>query len=162
MLAFADPIKQIVKTMFPHVNDEHLYGPSELRNTIIKGAKDEEGNPLTIRQALLDIGTKVGRGYNDSIWLDNMGFRIDEAAKDNKPIVMITDCRFRNEFDWLKEQNFNMIKIKRDSKIQINHVSETAQDSLLDEEFDFIIDNNGSYPDLRRIMCRQIIPNLKK
>jgi hypothetical protein len=33
--SFASPIKQICKIMFPNVPDEHLYGPSELRESFV-------------------------------------------------------------------------------------------------------------------------------
>ena len=69
-IAFADPIKEIIMIMFPHLKKKHLYGSSKFRNTIIKEAVDKNGNLLTIRQALIDIGTGLGRGMNDSIWLD--------------------------------------------------------------------------------------------
>lgn len=156
-LAFADPIKEIVKEMFPHVKRNHLYGASKFRDEIISGAYDSDGNPLTIRRALLDIGTKVGRSYNDSVWLEVMEFKIQKAVKKNKQLVIITDVRFRNEFDWLKKQGFFMIKVERDTQTKINHVSETGQNQILDSEFSFILNNNGSKKDLENIIQQDII-----
>ncbi len=160
MYAFADPIKEIIKTMFPVVNLDHLYGPSHLRNEIIPGALDADGNPLTVRRALLDIGTKVGRAYSDSIWLFNMGYRIQEAKKSHREMVIITDVRFRNEFDWLKKQDFFMIKIVRDNQVSINHISETGQNEIADEEYDFVLNNNGTIDDLLLIIKKEIISKL--
>src|SRR5271166_6519522 len=75
-LAFADPIKEIVSIMFPYANKECLYGPSQLRAESIPGAF-KNGKPLTYRQALLDLGTEVGRSYNDKIWLENFDHRYE-------------------------------------------------------------------------------------
>ena len=75
-LAFADPIKEMVSVMFPQIPKKHLYGSSEFRKEIIKGAIDKDGNPLTIRQLLIDLGTEMGRKYKESIWLDNFDERI--------------------------------------------------------------------------------------
>src|SRR5208283_2965011 len=66
-MAFADPIKEIVMVMFPNANKECLYGPSKGRAELIPGAF-KNGEPVTYRQALFDIGTELGRGYNDKIW----------------------------------------------------------------------------------------------
>lgn len=158
VLAFADPIKEIVKTMFPHVNPDHLYGPSKFRNEIIVGAKDAEGNPLTIRRALLDIGTKVGRAYNDSVWLDNMKYRIDDAVESKQEMIIITDVRFRNEFNWLKDLGFFMIKVVRNTETVINHISETNQDDISEEEYDYILNNNGTMNDLLSTIKKEIFP----
>ncbi len=158
--AFADPIKQIVQTMFPVVKNDHLYGPSHLRNKIIPGALDAEGNPLTVRRALLDIGTRVGRAYSDNVWLLNMAYRIKEAEKEEKQMAVITDVRFRNEFDWLKGKGFFMIKIIRDNQALINHISETGQNEIKDEEYNYVLDNNGTIDDLLQIIKRDIIPAL--
>ncbi len=158
--AFADPIKQIVKTMFPSVSEQSLYGPSHLRNEIIEGARDAEGNPLTIRRALLDIGTKVGRGYNHNLWLDNMGYKIKAASLEKVNLVTITDVRFRNEFDWLKLEGFFMIKVVRENLTSINHISETGQDEIKDEEYNYVLNNNSSIDDLRLIIRKEIITKL--
>jgi predicted small metal-binding protein len=160
ILAFADPIKEIVYKMFPHVKREHLFGPSHFRNEIIAGAKDSENNPLTIRRALLDMGTRIGRGYNDNVWLDNMGYRIKDAEQAKQDMVLITDVRFRNEFDWLKSQDFFMIKVVRDDLTSINHISETGQDEIKDSEYNYILSNNGTKDDLIKTIKKDIIPIL--
>jgi hypothetical protein len=159
-LAFADPIKEMVKVMFPHVEREHLFGDSKFRNEIIAGAKNAEGNPLTIRRALLDIGTSLGRGYNDNVWLENMDFRIKQNEAAKRKIILITDVRFRNEFNWLKQQGFFMIKVIRDNGSTINHISETGQDEIKDNEYDYVLNNNGSMADLEAIIKKEIISAL--
>lgn len=159
-LAFADPIKEIVKMMFPHVNREHLFGPSKFRDEVIAGAKDAEGNALTIRRALLDIGTQVGRGYNGNVWLENMEFRINEAEATKRKMVIITDVRFRNEFDWLKDQGFFMVKVTRETDTVVNHISETGQNQIKNDEYHYVLNNNGTMSDLETIIKKEIISAL--
>lgn len=159
-LAFADPIKQMVKTMFPQVKSEHLYGDSKFRNEIITGATDSDGNPLTIRRALIDIGTKLGRGYNDAVWLENMGYRINEAIESKYEMILITDVRFRNEFDWLRTQGFYILRVIRNTNTHVNHISETGQEEILDSEFDYLLDNNGTINDLLFTIRNDIIPRI--
>lgn len=157
-MAFADPIKEIVMTMFPRADRNCLYGPSQLRTEIIPGAyKDDK--PLTYRQALIDIGTEVGRKYNDKIWLDNFDHRFELLSHD---LVIVTDCRFRNEFDHLKEKGFFQIRLYRNTGApEIQHISETGQSLIKDEEFDYILLNNKSLDELKEEVKCQILPKIR-
>lgn len=146
IVALADPMKQIVKMMFPEALDECLYGPSELRAHVISDKfMDKNGNPLTYRQALIDLGA-FGRQYNRNIWLNCL---VDDSNK-SKDIntYIVSDVRFLNEFNYLKQSGFFMIRILRDDFTKINDPSEMEQESILDSEFEYVIKNNGSLDDL--------------
>ena len=162
-MAFADPIKEIVLIMFPHANKECLYGPSQLRAEPIPGAF-KNGKPLTYRQALLDIGTEVGRAYNDKIWLENFDHRYEQLLLKSKPdLLVVTDVRFRNEFEHLKRKGFFQIRLYRETGMApIEHVSETNQNTISDEEFDYVLFNNKSLEDLKEEVRTNIIPRLKR
>jgi hypothetical protein len=152
-----------VMFMFPNASKECLYGPSQLRADVIPGAF-KDGKPLTYRQALIDIGTEVGRAYNDKLWLENFDHRYEPLVlKDKQNLVVVTDVRFRNEFEHLKQKGFFQIRLYRDTgkASEINHVSETNQNSILDEEFDYILFNNKSLDELREEVRTKIIPRLK-
>lgn len=161
-MAFADPIKEIVMTMFPHSNKECLYGPSHLRAEAIPGAF-KNGKPLTYRQALIDVGTEVGRSYNDKVWLDNFDHRYEQLLMQKNPpnLIVVTDVRFRNEFDHLKQKGFFQIRLYRDTGMApIEHISETGQSSIKDDEFDYVLFNNKSLEDLREEVRCRIIPRM--
>lgn len=147
-IAFADPIKEMAKLMFPHLPRKYLFGSSKYRSEIVPGAF-KEGQPLTVRQLLIDLGTGVGRAYNETTWLDAFNYAFKKAEKGNKSMVIVTDVRFRNEFDHLKKLGFYQIRLVRDAYTKIDHSSETNQDSIKDEEFNFIINNNGTLEDLK-------------
>lgn len=156
-MAFADPIKEIVMIMFPRANRNCLYGPSQLRSESIPGAF-KDGKPLTYRQALIDVGTEVGRKYSDRIWLENFDHRYESVVSD---LVIVTDVRFRNEFDHLKEKGFFQIRLYRHTDApEIQHISETGQSSIKDEEFDYVLHNNKSLEDLQEEVKTQIIPRM--
>ena len=161
-MAFADPIKEIVMTMFPRANKECLYGPSRLRSESIPGAF-KNNKPLTYRQALIDIGTEVGRSYSDKVWLENFDHRYEQILVKKSPpnIIMVTDVRFRNEFDHLKDKGFFQIRLYRETGMApIEHISETGQSSIKDEEFDYVLFNNKSLEDLKEEVKSQIIPRM--
>ncbi len=147
-IAFADPIKEMAKLMFPHLPKKHLFGSSKYRALPIPGAF-KNGQPLTVRQLLIDLGTGVGREYNETTWLDAFDHRFKKAESQKKDLVIVTDVRFRNEFNHLKKMGFYQIRLTRDLQLKIDHSSETNQDSIKDEEFDYIINNNGTLQDLQ-------------
>lgn len=158
-IAFADPIKEMVSQMFPTLPKNYLYGSSENRARVIPGAF-KDGQPLTIRQLLIDLGTGVGRQYKENLWLDVFDYTFKRAVSRKKEVVIVTDVRFRNEFDHLKKLGFFQIRLLRDSHTKIDHSSETNQDSISDDEFDAVIHNNSTLEELtNKIM--QIIPKIK-
>lgn len=147
-LAFADPIKQMAQIMYPELPSKTLFGASHLRNTIIPNAFDNEGAPLTIRKLLIDLGTN-GRKYNESIWIDVLGSSLKKYESE-KDVAIITDVRFIDEFEYLKKKDCFIIKIIRDNKTIINHASETEQDSIPEESFNYIINNDEGIDKLRK------------
>jgi len=69
----------------------------------------------------------------------------------------ISDLRFINEFRKLKSNGFFCVKINRsaDNSARIDngnqhHISETSLQNINDDEWDCIIDNNGTLQDLYR------------
>jgi hypothetical protein len=139
IMAFADPLKEICKIIFPEALDNCLYGSSEFRSYILY-------NDITYRQFLLDIG-KFGRNYSKNIWVECLLSKINKLKQDKT--VIVSDCRFRNEFDILKDNNFYMIKVVRDNCEKINDVSETEQDAISNSEFHSIVFNNKTLEDLK-------------
>jgi hypothetical protein len=155
-IAFADPIKQMAGLAFPQIPRKWLYGSSKYRNQIIPGSF-KDGAPLTVRQLLIDLGNDFGRKYRSTIWVDNFDYNLEKLYKKDPKIVIVTDCRFRNEFDHLKNLGFFQIRILRNSIAKINDISETNQDGIQDTEFEFVIHNNGTKVDLEKTI-KQIIP----
>lgn len=151
--ALADPIKEMIRIMFPRTKRVTLYGASKHRSTVIEGAylNDE---PLTYRTLLQNLGTEVGRGYKESIWLDAMDFKIEKAKKRGVGLFVVTDVRFRNEFDHLKNAGFKMIRVIRGEQLTLGHASETEQEQIKDSEFSYIIDNNGTLEQMEKSIAR--------
>jgi hypothetical protein len=142
IVGIADPMKHIVKTIFPEALDKCLFGSSELRSNVISDKYiDKNGAYLTYRQALLDIGA-YGRKYNDNVWLNLM---VEDANKSNDiGVYIISDVRFVIEFDYLKNTGFIMIRVLRDNIETIDDPSENEQDTIPNTKFDYIIHNNKS------------------
>lgn len=140
--AFADPIKEMILKMFPGANKDHLYGPSEFRSYPIPGVYNSDQKPVTYRDMLTGIG-QLGRSYCDTVWIDNLFNRMQEHLSNNKTnIIIVTDLRFINEFEALRNDGFILCKIKRREYTKINDISELQQDGIPEESFDILINNN--------------------
>lgn len=140
--AFADPMKQIIEVMFPNASKECLYGASELRSNVIEDFyRSDDGKLLTYRTALTDIGKKA-RQYNQNIWVYN--FHKDLLAHTHVHAYVASDLRFINEFNYLKEQDFYLIRVLRDGTSVGTDVSETEQEQISDDKFDRVIHNDFS------------------
>ena len=141
--SFADPIKKIIKIMFPKTKNKYLYGPSEYRETVIPGAFLNE-QPLTYRMLLQNIGTEVAQSYKKDIWLDVLDIRLKKAEKQKVSLFIITDLRFLHEYNYLRKNDFTIIRVLRKNINTMTHISETEQDILNNNDFDYIVDNNHS------------------
>jgi len=158
IIAFANPIKEIALKMFPNIPKKHLFGSSKYRSEIIPGAS-KNGSPLTIRQLLMDIG-KHGRQYDSELWVKRFDDRFNTAKNSDVRIIIAPDIRFRNEFSYLKMNGFYQIRLLRNNFTNINDISETAQDELANNEFNYVLVNNNTLTDLKMEIENNIVPNI--
>jgi hypothetical protein len=155
-IAFADPLKKMLRTAFPKLPRKYLYGSSKYRAKAIPGAF-KDGVPLTVRQALMDLGNDFGRKYQHDIWIQNFNYTYHKAGLKGKDLIIVTDVRFRNEFDHLKSLGFYQIRVVRKSQLAINDASETNQDGIHDSEFNWVLHNNGTLADLKEEVSKIVI-----
>lgn len=147
IMAFADPIKEMILSMFPQAKRECLFGSSDLREEVIPNAVNFEGEPLTHRQALIDLGT-MARRYNRNVWVDNFDNRV-KRIENEANLIICSDLRFVEEMEYLKKNDYTIIKLLRDSITHSNNPTETVQDTIPSDQFDFVIKNNGTMKDLQ-------------
>jgi hypothetical protein len=95
------------------------------------------------RKFLLMIGDWA-REKDDDIFV-NLALSHSNSFKGNK---FCNDLRFLIEYKALKKDGWICIKINRNTEYQSEHRSETELEILKDEEWDHIIDNNGTLQDL--------------
>jgi len=99
---------------------------------------------MTVREVLQFVGTELFRNQLDpNIWLNSVFLK----SWSDHDVVIIADAHFPNEAS-LGRENGLLISIERDTNLASDgHVSESALDSYSD--YHHIIDNNGSFDDLR-------------
>jgi hypothetical protein len=159
-MAFADPIKQTGEIMFPWANPDGWWGSSSKRDEVILNATDNNGNPLTYRQVLIDIGTQA-RKYNPLHWVNVFDHSFHERVGryGDEQGCVVNDVRFRNEYDYLHNKGFYLIKLIRDNINQSLDPTETNQDAIKNEEFDKVIYNNGTVSDLKE-QVKALLPSI--
>jgi len=72
------------------------------------------------RQLLIDIGQKM-REINPNVWLDYAMKRADKLIKTGHKII-ISDCRFENEYDLAVKNKFTPIRIVCDKDVAIKRI----------------------------------------
>jgi len=161
IFAFADPMKEMVMLMFPSTNPQVLWGPSELRSTIVPG---ETGK--TYRDLLIEIG-KLGRSYDPDIWINatigsiNKFLNKMEFGEISNRLAVCADCRFSNELNAVKNNDFVTIRIIRPNNDYIvDDVSEKDLDDVPDNFFNFIVVNDGTLEELKT-KAKSIIAKLQ-
>jgi len=109
---------------------------------------------LTPRKLLQLLGTEAGRQViHNNIWVNALFADYDTSSNYDSNWI-ITDVRFPNECQAIKDRGGIVIKINRDSDVVDNHSSETALDNY--DGFDFVVDNNGSINDLTNNLIKII------
>jgi hypothetical protein len=144
-IAYADALKDAVKCIFDF-DDEQLYGS--------KKEEIDEFWGTTPRQVLQFVGTDLFRNHTHElmpnvgkdIWIQVVKRKIMNKMKKNPNVCfVITDARFHNEVDVVKQLGGTVIKLRRNTGCQDNHESETLIDSL---PADYEFENNGSKEEL--------------
>lgn len=142
-VAFADPIRDALWTLNPRIIGDLRV--QDLVNTL--GWDVCKVQYPEIRRLLQVLGTEVAREqWRDDFWI-NLAF--ENMAKDNDNYV-ITDVRFPNEVEALRNQGAHIWKVVRPGYGPVNgHASDSYIDSI---EADATIYNHGDLDDLDRIV----------
>lgn len=98
---------------------------------------------LTIRQLMQYFGTEVMRKFfGENVWINST---LKHASKN----TIITDLRFKSEYNAVKSKGATVIFINRPGYTFGQHASEREmEDLLINNKYDVVINNNGSVKDL--------------
>jgi hypothetical protein len=149
--AFADALKDAVATIFMWPRGL-LEGDSNASRTFREKVdpwwSNKMGYEVTPRLILQRMGTEACRhGIADNIWIAALEKRM-MGYED----VVISDCRFPNEIEFIRSVGGKIVWVRRDpspteEELSKMHVSETAWRK---EPVDFIIHNEGTIEDLKK------------
>lgn len=109
---------------------------------------------MSARVALQYLGTEFGRAQLSlNVWVDAMIYEAEMAFKRGECAgIVVSDVRFINEMEAIHNAKGKVFKLTRNSNQAgtgiIGHASEKEQDSIPMENFDFILNNQGTIPEL--------------
>lgn len=122
-ISWAYPLKEIIGKELFGLDDEVLYGDSPKREEIIP----EWGR--SGRDILQVVGTDLFRNHFDPDFWIKVGLRRITELTDRGRHVVVSDCRFPNEVDAIKDLGGIACRIVRiDQESNDTHLSETALD----------------------------------
>ena len=125
--SLASPIKKMLKAIDINCNDSEKEIPLERF-----GGK-------TPRQLMQSLGTEWGRAISDSLWLRLAMHEYEWAKHEDYAGLVISDIRFSNEGDWLREHG-TLVHISRPG---VSHTKKHSSDLPLEtKEGDFFICND--------------------
>ena len=136
--SFADPLKQDICINILGLTYDQCYGSDDDKNTMTDLWWD--GVQLTAREAMEIIGTKIFRALKTNVWADAT---INKIKKENVDLAIISDCRFPNEVESVKNSGGINIRLDLDP-FHSNSISENSLDHDVYDwsNFDIIIKNS--------------------
>jgi len=164
--SFAKPVKDAVSVMFGWPR-ELLEGDTELSRTWREEPdvfwSEKFGREFSPREALQLMGTEAGRQtFHPNIWVISLLNRA--KGKD----VVVTDVRFKNEIDYIQNNEGIVIRVKRGEDPEWYDLLSSESDEFYREQimkgrgvhrsewdwvgcdFDYVIENNGTIQQLRK------------
>ena len=175
-IAFADQLKNICASMFGIPVERFYYNKANSWICINKDFEYTESKPLpqyiisaedyytcynvynnyedkywmSLRELLVYVGTYVCQQYiNKQIFVNivknTVTRKVCQHSNEIK-YVIVTDVRFMHELEFIHNNNGITINIYRDNVKQLDNIAEHDLDDS--EDFDFTIENNGTYDEL--------------
>lgn len=148
-MAFATALKKVVSYMFM-IPYDIVSGQDRIgREQILPLHSHYLNKKVSARHLLQIIGTDVFRNYIDEhIWVNKLRNDIIIAQQQGYSII-VEDSRFPNERALLKQLGFNLWYVHRDDlDTMISNVSLHSSENQMEDNYDMVIDNNGSLSQL--------------
>lgn len=96
-----------------------------IEQTGISAFTEVEEEKKLIRPFLVCWGTEVMRSIDDNIWINNLKNNIHDDC-----VNIITDVRFENELNWIKENNGLSVFLNRQDNKPANALEEKNNETL--------------------------------
>lgn len=104
---------------------------------------------MSLRELLVYVGTYVlQHNINQNIFVNVVNNIINTQIRshDELDYIICTDVRFMHEYQFIRSKNGIIIDVTRNNVEQLDNVAEHDLDDF--NNYDFVIDNSGTYDDL--------------
>ena len=149
-ISFAETLKDMLSIMFRW--DRQMLEGCDPEKRQIREQPDNWwsgrlGKTIVPRVMMQQFGTKVIREIHPDIFVYNLEQKINNIIQENKnQNIIITDCRFFNEYKMLKKNKSIFIKVNRKTNnLEDTHISE-QENKLFDTHY--TINNNKDIQEL--------------
>lgn len=142
-LAFADPIRDMLEL---GLNISTQYSVDNKETTI-------PWIGASYRELAQTLGTEWGRARNPDLWLNVMKVKL-VALADEFDAIVISDVRFQNEADWVRQIG-TLWHVHRPDAPRIGHPNHSSEQGIdYDGDSDHILHNDGSLTALYQTIDR--------
>ncbi len=114
--------------------------------TSVAHIESNKGIPL-VRHLLQWYGQEQKESLGHDIWVRKAAEKINKLRNEKLQLFVITDCRFPQEVQWVKEMGGLLIKLERYDGTDDMHPSEQEVTKI---QGDFTLRNKGTLNDLQR------------
>lgn len=145
-LSFADRLKAAALEIDLRIQTDPLVNPGQvemLSAVVRRNGWDGVKTLPAVRCFLQNLGHAM-RQVDEDIWIRPVLDQIDANWDAGVPTV-VSDCRYRNEAETLRDNGFTLVRIVRPGTGGDEHVSETELDGF---EADYTISNDACLEDL--------------
>lgn len=148
-ISFASPMKEALVLLDPQVlyHNTRIHLATAVR---VVGWENLKDGSTDARELLQRMGTEVGRNlFGENFWVN---LALEKAKHHDK--VVISDCRFINEIEAIKNSGGSVWRINRENVTAVNnHISETE---LNNYKFDISISNNETLESLYALVEKEL------
>lgn len=107
---------------------------------------EKDTHPDLYREAAQFMGTEVCRKYDSDWWINQMSDKVDKASEGT--IIIIDDCRFMNEFDYLDSVDADKIFVMAGGRVDLTDPMYQHTSEAVSYEYETVI--NGILPNSER------------
>ena len=145
-LAFADPMRRMLASLIEYVGADPLY----MSERAFKEALIPQVG-ASYRELAQTLGTEWGRAIRPDLWVRMAEARLDSLRHAHRgatePLrVVISDVRFLNEAEWIRDAGGEVWRIERPNVAPVRH--HQSERELLQIHADQLLLNDGSMEDL--------------
>lgn len=133
---FAGPLKNTVCDMFGWTHDQ-------IEDRVFKETVDPVWG-FTPRRAMQLLGTEFGRALDENLWLKFADVAQADAIAEGYDGLMITDCRFENEAQFVRDQAGIVIHVIRPQNMDVGNPEHASEKPVAIHDDDLVIYNDGS------------------
>jgi hypothetical protein len=110
-ISIAEPLKRIAQDVYG-LEHRHVFGSQNDKAEELPDVQSANGKPRTPRQILEWLGTEGFRSIDPDTWV-KLAMRRADAFLDDGVSVVITDTRFENEFEAVKQRGGEIWVIRK-------------------------------------------------